>query len=53
MALYLGSSEKQKIILDGVLYCLNLSYKTSNTDKSISWKVISENEAPSDIIFEG
>lgn len=35
MALYLGSSEKQKVNLDGVIYYLNLFSKTVITNNDI------------------
>lgn len=34
MALYLGSSGKQKVNIDGVVYCLNL-YSTTDISDSI------------------
>ena len=35
MALYLGSSEKLKINLNGVVYCLNLLTKTSPSNRIV------------------
>ena len=46
MALYLGSSGKRKIILNGIVYCLNLYSATSTTNNG--WLLSSDNHILTD-----